>query len=90
MAGEECLLWPFTLRKMRLSLNRLLREAVPEIISVEPLQLDLSARRVSGPRGVHHLTPKQCSLLAFFMRHPNQVLSRKDLMELVWGDRIPG
>ncbi|HEV3070670.1 MAG TPA: response regulator transcription factor [Solirubrobacteraceae bacterium] len=32
------------------------------------------------------LTPQEFKLLAAFVRHPNQVLSREQLLELVWGD----
>ena len=32
------------------------------------------------------LTPLEFRLLAAFVRHPNQVLSRDQLLELVWGD----
>jgi DNA-binding response OmpR family regulator len=32
------------------------------------------------------LTPLELKLLATFVRHPNQVLSREQLLELVWGD----
>jgi DNA-binding response OmpR family regulator len=32
------------------------------------------------------LTPLEFKLLAVFVRHPNQVLSRDQLLELVWGD----
>jgi DNA-binding response OmpR family regulator len=32
------------------------------------------------------LTPLEFKLLAAFVRHPRQVLSRDQLLELVWGD----
>ena len=32
------------------------------------------------------LTPLEFKLLAAFVRHPKQVLSRDQLLELVWGD----
>jgi DNA-binding response OmpR family regulator len=35
---------------------------------------------------IHALTPLELKLLATFVRHPNQVLSREQLLELVWGD----
>ena len=39
---------------------------------------------VNGPLGRHHLTPKQCDLLAIFIQRPNQVISRRELMEQIW------
>jgi DNA-binding response OmpR family regulator len=32
------------------------------------------------------LTPLEFKLLSAFVRHPNQVLSREQLLDLVWGD----
>ncbi len=87
---EQCLLRPFTLRKLRETLVKLLEEAAPHVIYVGPLQLDVIARTVSGPVGEHHLTPKQCSLLEIFMRRPNQVISRKDLMDQIWNTEYLG
>jgi len=50
------------------------------------LSLDLAQRQVLvGGRPVS-LTPLEFKLLATFVRHPNQVLSREQLLELVWGD----
>ncbi len=36
------------------------------------------------------LTPLEFKLLAVFVRHPNQVLSHEQLLELVWGDALSG
>jgi DNA-binding response OmpR family regulator len=37
-----------------------------------------------------HLTGKEFQLLAFFLRHPNQVLTREQLYEAVWGEPFVG
>jgi DNA-binding response OmpR family regulator len=81
---EQRLVRPFTGRKLRESLLKLLEAAVPHILKAGAVQLDLVSRVVSSARGRQHLTPKQCHLLAWLMQHPNQVISRKDLMERVW------
>jgi len=50
------------------------------------LTIDWSQARVSvGEREVQ-LTPLEFRLLSTFVRHPRQVLSRDQLLELVWGD----
>lgn len=81
---EQRLVRPFTGRKLRESLLKLLEASAPNILRAGDVQLDLISRIVNSPRGRQHLTPKQCSLLAWLMQHPNQVISRKDLMERVW------
>jgi DNA-binding response OmpR family regulator len=49
------------------------------------LEIDFARRSVvCGGREVQ-LTPLEFKLLGAFVRHPNQVLSRDQLLELVWG-----
>ncbi len=54
------------------------------ILYVDGLTLDLDARQVANGRASQALTPKECRLLATFMRNPNQTLSYAQLMRLVW------
>jgi DNA-binding response OmpR family regulator len=50
------------------------------------LSIDWAQARVAvGDRDVQ-LTPLEFRLLSTFVRHPRQVLSRDQLLELVWGD----
>jgi DNA-binding response OmpR family regulator len=50
------------------------------------VEIDYPQRRVVvGEREVQ-LTPLEFKLLSAFVQHPNQVLSRDQLLELVWGD----
>jgi DNA-binding response OmpR family regulator len=50
------------------------------------LAIDWTQARVTvGDREVQ-LTPLEFRLLSTFVRHPRQVLSREQLLELVWGD----
>jgi two-component system phosphate regulon response regulator PhoB len=81
---DQRLVPPFTVRRLRESLIKLLETAGPHVLEAGPVRLDLVSRTVIGPKGRHHLTPKQSSLLAAFMRRPNQVISRKDLMRVIW------
>jgi DNA-binding response OmpR family regulator len=50
------------------------------------VEIDYPQRRVVvGDRDVQ-LTPLEFKLLSAFVQHPNQVLTRDQLLELVWGD----
>lgn len=84
IACEERLVRPFTGRKLRDTVRSLAETVVPHILRVGEVELDLVTRVVRAPLGRSHLTPKQCSLLAAFMQHPNQVISRQDLMREIW------
>jgi DNA-binding response OmpR family regulator len=54
------------------------------------LVLDATRQHVTVSGEPHHLTPKECRLLATFMRHPDEVLSRKYLMREVWDTDFSG
>jgi DNA-binding response OmpR family regulator len=47
--------------------------------------LDRSTRRVFVAEQEQPLTPKSVSMLEHFMMHPNEVLSREHLLDVVWG-----
>jgi DNA-binding response OmpR family regulator len=50
------------------------------------VRIDYARRAVFYAEREVRLTPLEFRLLASFVRHPNQVLSREQLLELVWGD----
>ena len=52
----------------------------------ETLEIDFAQRVVTVAGNERKLTPLEFKLLAAFVRHPNQVLSREQLLDLVWGD----
>jgi DNA-binding response OmpR family regulator len=62
------------------------REAAPERYSDAFLTIDFAQRTVTARGERVDLTPLEFRLLATFVRHPNQVLSHEQLLELVWGD----
>jgi DNA-binding response OmpR family regulator len=52
--------------------------------------IDFAQREVTVAGQGVALTPLEFKLLATFVRHPNQVLSHDQLLELVWGDLLSG
>jgi DNA-binding response OmpR family regulator len=55
------------------------------VISIRGLTIDRASRRVHlGGREIR-LTAKEFDLLAFLASHPDQVFSRSDLFERIWG-----
>lgn len=63
---------------------RLRRGAEEGSLSIGPLTLDLAAHRAAiGGRDVD-LSAREVSLLATFMRHEGEVLSKKELLKTVW------
>ena len=48
------------------------------------LELDVENRTLHRADRSYHMTPKECRLLATFMTHRGQVLTRQFLMKEVW------
>ena len=60
-------------------------------LQVRGLELDLLTRRISVEGTLQDLSAREFALAEEFMRHPNQVLSREQLLSRVWGlDFDPG
>ena len=57
----------------------------PKSITVGSLTADPAARRITKNGVEVPLKNKEYELLFFLMRHPEQVFSREDLYELIWG-----
>lgn len=63
------------------------REPEPDSYSDAFLTIDFARREVTAGGDPVELTPLEFRLLTTFVRHPNQVLSHEQLLELVWGDQ---
>jgi len=81
---------PFGRQELLARIQALLRRAgsttVTEAYADELLEIDYGQRRVTVDGRETQLTPLEFKLLSAFVQHPNQVLSRDQLLELVWGD----
>jgi DNA-binding response OmpR family regulator len=72
---------------------RLRTDRTPEstLLAVGELTLDLRTRRVLVDGRAVELTAREFALTEVFLRHPEQVLSREQLLSQVWGfDFDPG
>ena len=58
----------------------------PETYADDLVTVDFAQRAVTVAGQNVSLTPTEFKLLGAFVRHPNQVLSRDQLLELVWGN----
>jgi DNA-binding response OmpR family regulator len=61
------------------------------VLDAGGVRLDLRTRRVEHDGRDIHLTAREFEVLAYLMRHPDQVLSREQILNAVWGfDFDPG
>ena len=91
--ADDYVVKPFGKQELVARVQALLRraarapgETAAETYADSYLMLDWAQARVTvGGREIQ-LTPLEFRLLSTFVRHPRQVLSRDQLLELVWGD----
>ena len=55
------------------------------LLEAGPISIDTDARTVSVRGAAVALTNKEYELLLFLVQHQNQVFSREDLYEIIWG-----
>lgn len=70
--------------------ERLAGGNVTSTIHVHGMSIDKVARKVHINNEYVFFTTKEFDLLAFFVMHPNQVLSKEQLFERVWGEDSAG
>lgn len=83
---------PFSPRELVARINALLRRRAPQktarMIEVAGLSLDPQEQQVTFYGTAVAFGPTEFKLLHFFMTHPDRVYSRRQLLDLVWGDHV--
>ena len=79
---------PFALTELKARMRAIVRRTrltSDTAVCFADLRLDLMSRKLWRSNKEVHLSGKEYSLLEYFMRHPNQILSRTMIDEHVWG-----
>ncbi len=87
--ADDYLTKPFALEELLARVRALSRRVptvtTPDLLRVRDLELDRSSRTVRRGGETIDLSSREFALLEFFMRHKNQVLTRDQILERVWG-----
>jgi two-component system, OmpR family, response regulator len=85
--ADDYLVKPFSLLELAARLRALARRdgrGRPLVLAEGDLRLDPAGKQAWRAGTELHLSPKEYSLLEFFLRHPGQVLTRSAIIEAVW------
>jgi two-component system response regulator MprA len=95
--ADDYLIKPFALDEMLARVRALLRRSQPveesardQTLGFEDVTVDLPSRTIWRGERRLDLTPREFDLLAYFMRNPNIVLTRDQIMERIWGNNYWG
>jgi DNA-binding response OmpR family regulator len=90
--ADDYLVKPYGFRELMARMEAVMRRAAPapvpapEVISHGPLRIDAALREVSVAGRRVEMTRKEFDLLYLLASHPHTVISRKRLMQQVWGN----
>jgi len=85
--ADDYLVKPFSFAELVARVGALMRrpvDALPETLLFADIELKPSERKVLRDGSEIQLTLKEFGLLEYFMRHPNQVVNREDLLNHLW------
>jgi two-component system OmpR family response regulator len=93
LGADDYIAKPFSFEELVARMTAVLRrpaETLPTTLTVRDIVLDPGRRVVEKDGKPIPLTLKEYSLLEFFMRHPDEALSRETIMDHVWSFDFPG
>lgn len=93
IGADDYLAKPFSFEELVARMNAVLRrpeQTLPTVMRIRDIELDPGSRTVTKGGEPVALTLKEYSLLEYFMRHPDEALTRESILDHVWSFDFPG
>ncbi|MBT8136493.1 MAG: response regulator transcription factor [Gammaproteobacteria bacterium] len=86
--ADDCLAKPFVMAEFLARVRSLLRRRSKPLprLTVDNIQMNRAAHRVTLDDGEIQLSPKEFAILEYLLARPGEVVSRTELIEHVWDD----
>jgi DNA-binding response OmpR family regulator len=91
--ADDYMVKPFAFDELVARIRVVMRrneQDLPSVLTFEGIEMNLLNMEVQREGRKLDLTSQELSLLEYFLRHPNQLVSRTQLLEHVWGDNEYG
>ena len=92
IGSDDYITKPFStkelLARIRAVIRRTSQKETLDVIEIEGLRLDPETCRVTAGENDVDISPTEFRLLHFFIRHPEKVYNRAQLLDQVWGQNV--
>jgi DNA-binding response OmpR family regulator len=85
--ADDYLVKPFAFEELLArvrALQRRPKDTVGQVLTFEDLSMDLTSYAVQRGNKQIHLSSKEFALLEYFLRHPNKILTKEQIINHVW------
>jgi two-component system alkaline phosphatase synthesis response regulator PhoP len=90
LGADDYVTKPFSIRELMARIKAVLRRATPQVTVPDPyrfgdVEVNVRGNEVRRAGRPVELSAKEFALLAYFISHPGETLSRDRLLDSVWG-----